>query len=213
MPAADAERRLAAIVAIETADFARLFKADEAGALAVQKEHREACFPIGSRRGARLVRAASAGLILEIPVVNEAIDFAIEIQALMVERNIGVPIDRQQYCRIGIDHGEVIVDGAEVGGNGVNVAVRLRALAEPGGICISEAVRSQVSDREGFEIEPMGDVAAENVAQPVQVYRIRTDGEESNRHAGNPARPFRPIVAAAILLVILLVGAASAWFL
>ncbi len=127
------ERRLAAIVAIDVAGYSRLMGADEDGTLAALKGHRTATTPIGERHGGRVVSTAGDGELWEFPSVTEAVQCMVEFQAIMAERNKGVAAERQMLLRIGINLGDVMIDGDDIHGDGVNVAARLEALAEPGG--------------------------------------------------------------------------------
>ena len=134
------QRKLAAIVAIDVAGYSRLMGADEDGTLAAMKGHREAAVPIGEKHGGRMVGTAGDGELWEFPSVTEAIASAIEIQALIAERNTDISDDRKMLYRIGINLGDVMIDGDDIYGEGINVAARLEALAEPGGICVSQEV-------------------------------------------------------------------------
>ena len=143
----EAQRRLAAIVAIDVAGYSRLMGRDEQGTLQRLKEHRAITDPIGTEHGARIVGTSDDGLLLEFPSVVEAVNFSLAAQAVMAERNAGLPGDDKMLYRIGINLGDVLVDGDDIYGDGVNVAARLEGLAEPGGICVSRMVRDGVRDR------------------------------------------------------------------
>lgn len=212
MPEGSTERRLAVIVAIEVAGYARLIRADEAGILAALKGHREACHQINVRHGGRFVGAAGDGYFLEFPSVTEAVDYSVETIALMVERNAGVPVDKRILFNIGIEHGEILIDGLDFDGDAVKVAARLQALAEFGDICISGTVRDNLGDRMDIKFDDIGEAEVKNIARPVQAFRVLADGEEAGQSSLKPSRPKRQIAVAAIGLVVLLVGAGLVWW-
>src|SRR5208283_459016 len=168
------ERRLAAIPAADVAGYSRLMGADEEGTLAALKAiRRELTDPkIDEHRG-RIVKTTGDGLLVQFASVVDAVRCAVEIQREMAARNASVPETRRIEFRIGINLGDIIIDEHDIYGNGVNVAARLEARAEPGGICISRVVRDQVSDKLDFAFEDMGEQQVKNIARPVHVYRIR----------------------------------------
>jgi adenylate cyclase len=170
------QRRLAAIVAIDVAGYSRLMGADEEGTLATLKAHREAVTPIVQQHGGRIVGTAGDGLLLEFPSVTEAVLCATKVQPLMAERNNDIPADRKMLYRVGINLGDVMIDGDDVYGDGVNIAARLEALAEPGGVCISQTVLEHVQDRVDALFQDMGEIEVKNIARPVRVWRWRPDG-------------------------------------
>jgi TolB-like protein/Flp pilus assembly protein TadD len=179
-----AERRLAAIVAIDVAGYSRLMGADEAGTLAALKGHRAAIEPIGQKHGGRIVGIAGDGLLLEFPSVVEAASFAVETQGVMAERNADIVDDQKMLYRIGINLGDVLVDGDDIYGDGVNVAARLEGLAEPGGICISGSVHEQVHDKIDIAFDDRGDVEVKNITRPVHVWRWVAEGQAAASPAG-----------------------------
>ena len=133
------ERRLAAILAADIAGYSRLMGADEEGTLARLKAHRrELIDPKISEHRGRIVKTTGDGILLEFPSVVEAVSCALAVQRGMVERNAGIPEGQRITFRIGVNLGDVIVEDGDIHGDGVNIAARLEALAEPGGICISE---------------------------------------------------------------------------
>ena len=141
----EVERRLAAIVAADMVGYSRLMEADEVGTLARLKTHRlELIDPAIAKNRGRIIKTAGDGMLIEFQSVADAMQCAIEIQRRMVSRNADVPAARWIQFRIGINLGDVIVEDGDVFGDGVNVAARLQELAEPGGICVSRAVRDQV---------------------------------------------------------------------
>src|SRR6516164_3251742 len=152
------ERRLAAIVAAGVVGYSRLMGGDESGTLAALKAHRrELIDPKIAEYGGRIVKTTGDGLLLEFPSIVDAIRCAVEFQRGMAERNIGVAADRQIEFRIGINVGDIIVDRGDIYGDGVNIAARLEALAEPGGICVSAIVRDQARVDLGVEFTDLGE--------------------------------------------------------
>src|SRR5437870_8539817 len=145
------ERRLAAIMAVDVVGYSRLMGEDEEGTLAALKAiRRELGEPkIDEHRG-RIVKTTGDGLLVEFPSVVDAVCCAVELQREMALRNDGVPKDRRIEFRIGINLGDIIIDGDDIYGDGVKVAARLEALAEPGDICVSRVVRDEVSDKLDF---------------------------------------------------------------
>jgi adenylate cyclase len=166
-------RRLAAIVSADVAGYSRLMGRDESGTLTTLKAHRrELIDPKIAEYGGRLVKTTGDGLLLEFPSVVEAVRCAVDVQRGMAERNAGVPPERRIEFRIGINVGDIILDGEDIYGDGVNVAARLQALAEPGQIFVSKVVRDQVLDKLGFVFEELGAQQVKNIVRPVEVYRI-----------------------------------------
>jgi adenylate cyclase len=166
-------RRLAAILAADVAGYSRLMGADEEGTLAALKAiRRELAYPKVKEHHGRIVKTTGDGLLLEFASVVDAVRCAVEVQREMAERNADVPPDRRLELRMGINLGDIIKDGRDIYGDGVNVAARLEALAEPGGICVSRVVRDQVRDKLDFAFEDMGEQQVKNIARPVRVHRV-----------------------------------------
>ena len=173
-------RRLAAILAADVAGYSRLMGADEEGTLAELKAIRgELSDPKVKEHRGRIVKTTGDGLLIEFASVVDAVRCAVEVQRAMAERNADVPLDRRIELRMGINLGDIIRDGRDIYGDGVNVAARLKALAEPGGICVSRVVRDQVRDKLGFSFEDMGEQQVKNITRPIRVHRIVL-GEKSN---------------------------------
>jgi len=167
------ERRLAAILAADVAGYSRLMGADEEGTLAALKAiRREVCDPTIAEHRGRIVKTTGDGLLVEFASVVDAVRCAVEVQREMAPRNDAVPSERRIEFRIGINLGDIIIDEQDIYGDGVNVAARLEALAEPGGICVSRVVRDQVRDKVDFGFEDLGEQQVKNIARPVHVYRI-----------------------------------------
>jgi adenylate cyclase len=203
------ERRLAAILAADVAGYSRLMGADEEGTHERLRAHLGQLVDpkIKEHRG-RTVKNTGDGMLVEFPSVVDAVRCAVEVQREMAERNADVPVERRIEFRIGINLGDVIVEGGDIFGDGVNVAARLEALAEPGGICVSRVVRDQVRDRLDYTFEDMGEQQVKNIARPVRVYALRPQGVAAPPVPGLPARPSRrgraiigTVVAAALVVV------------
>jgi adenylate cyclase len=198
------ERRLAAILAADVAGYSRLIGADEEGTLAALKAiRRELGDPkIAGHRG-RVVKTTGDGLLVEFPSVVDAVRCAVEVQRGMAARNADVPVARRIEFRIGVNLGDVVIEEGDILGDGVNVAARLEALAEPGGICVSRVVRDQVRDRIDLAFEDLGERQLKNIARPVRVYRVQPKsplpvppplaGEGSARSARVGAEPPLPL--------------------
>lgn len=169
------ERRLAAVLAADMVGFSRLMEVDEAGTLARLKTHRvELIDPAIAKNRGVIIKTTGDGMLAEFHSVVDAVLCAAEVQRRMARRNADVPPPRWIQFRIGINLGDVIVDQNDIFGDGVNIAARLEALAEPGGICVSGAVRDQVGDRlDGVQFDDLGEQNVKNIARPIRVFRIR----------------------------------------
>src|SRR5215468_4129297 len=175
------QRRLAAIVSADVAGYSRLMGRDESGTLAALKAHRrELIDPKIAEYGGRIVKTTGDGLLLEFPSVVEAVRCAVDVQRGMAERNAGVAADHRIEFRVGVNVGDIIIDGEDIYGDGVNVAARLQTLAEPGSICVSRAVRDQVMDKLNFAFEDLGAQHVKNIARPIEAYRVALGGTSAN---------------------------------
>ena len=173
------KRRLAAILAADVVGYSRLMGEDEAGTLARFKDHRAGLIdPNIAEHHGRIVKVMGDGLLVEFASVVEAVGCAVEIQRGMVARNADVPDDRRIDLRIGINLGDVIVDDDDIHGDGVNVAARLEALADPGGVCISGDAYRQVRGKIEAEFEDLGEQQLKNISEPVSVWRWLGEGQE-----------------------------------
>ena len=188
------ERRLAAILAADVAGYSRLMGVDEEGTLAALKAiRRELVDPKITEHRGRIVKTTGDGALVEFASVVDAVRCAVEIQREMAERNADVPADRRIDFRIGINLGDIISDDNDIYGDGVNVAARLEALAEPGGICVSRVVRDQVRDKLDFTFDDQGDQQVKNIARPVRVYLIRPGESSQTGIAGAPDKASLPL--------------------
>jgi class 3 adenylate cyclase/TolB-like protein len=168
------ERRLAAILAADVVGCSRLMGSDEAGTLARLKSHRrELIDPSIAEYKGRIVKTTGDGILIELPSVVEAVACAVTVQSGMAERNAVTPEEQRIVFRVGINLGDIIIDGDDIHGNGVNIAARLEAISEPGGICISGIVHDQVRDKLDLAFQDMGKQALKNIARPLRVYRVR----------------------------------------
>src|SRR5262245_1069924 len=149
-----AVRRLAAILAADVAGYSRLMGADEEGTHErLKAHHRELVGPKIREHSGRMVKTTGDGMLAEFPSVVDAARCAAELQRAMIDRDAGIPEERRIRFRIGINLGDVIVEDGDIFGDGVNVAARLEALAEPGGICISRTVRDQIRDKLAYPFQ------------------------------------------------------------
>lgn len=167
------ERRLTAILAADVVGFSRLMGANEVGTLAALKAHRRELVDVKiAEHHGRIVKLTGDGMLTEFASVVSAVSCAIEIQEGMAVRNLGLPEDRVIQLRIGVNLGDVIVEGDDIFGDGVNVAARLESLAKPGGVAVSSSVREQVGSRLAVAFADAGEHTLKNIAQPVRVYEI-----------------------------------------
>lgn len=186
MTEARVERRLAAILAADVASYSRLMGADEEGTLAALQAHRrETLDPkIAAHRG-RIVKTTGDGLLIEFASVVDATRCALEIQLDITERNISVPQNKRLEFRIGINIGDVIIEGDDLFGDGVNVASRLEGVAEPGGIVISAAAHDAVLNRVKAEFRDLGGLLLKNIERPVRAFQVLF-GPGDNTNAASP---------------------------
>jgi adenylate cyclase len=214
------ERRLAAILAADVAGYSRLMGVDEEGTLARLKAHRrELVNPKLEEHRGRLVKTTGDGLLVEFPSVVDAVRCAVELQRAMIDCNTGIPEDRRIVFRIGVNLGDVIIDDDDIYGDGVNIAARLEALAEPGGICISRAVRNQIRDKLPYAFEDMGEQIVKNIARPVRAYAMSGAAVASTPLRAAQAQPHRPSLGSglrrapmlALMLALIALGSAVWW--
>src|SRR6516225_6805788 len=172
-----ATRRLAAILAADVVGYSRLMGADEEGTHERFKAHLvELLEPkIGEHHG-RVVKTTGDGVLAEFASVVDAVRCAGEIQHAMADRDLDLAEERRLRFRIGVNLGDVIADGGDIYGDGVNIAVRLEGLAVPGSVCVSGTVREHVGDRLPYAFEDRGEQSAKNIARPGRVYVLRPEG-------------------------------------
>jgi adenylate cyclase len=171
-----AVRRLAAILAADVAGYSRLMGTDEEGTHERLKAHRlELIDPKIREHSGRIVKTTGDGMLVEFPSVVDAVRCAAEVQRAMIDRAAGIPEDRRIRFRVGINLGDIIVEDDDIFGDGVNVAARLEALSDPGGLCISRTVREQIRDKLVYGFEDLGEQSVKNIARPVRVYALRSE--------------------------------------
>ena len=182
------ERRLAAVLAADVVGYRRLMEVDEAGTLARLKSVRlELIDPAIDKCRGRIIKTSGDGILVEFQSVTEALRCAVDFQERMARRNRDMPASRTLLYRIGINLGDVIVERGDIFGDGVNIAARLEELAEPGGICVSAAVRDQVGDRLDVRYEDLGDRQVKNINRPIHVFKVLIADLTSERQAASPA--------------------------
>jgi adenylate cyclase len=181
MEAQHNRRKLAAILAADVAGYSRLMSHDEEGTLRRLQEHLgELVEPHIKAHQGRIVKRTGDGLLVDFASAIEAMRCAVAIQAGMAERNLTAPESRRIEFRIGINVGDIIIEGEDIYGDGVNMAARLEGIAEPGAIFVSRAVRDLVRDKLEVLLEDLGEVPVKNIARPVRVFRIaRAEGARS----------------------------------
>ena len=195
MKPSQVDRRLSAILAADVVGYSRLMGNDEEGTLEVLKKIRaEIIDPeIGKNHG-RIVKTSGDGMLVEFPSVVDALRCAVEVQREIAKRNEEAPEARRLQLRMGVNMGDVIVDGDDIFGDGVNVASRLEGLAEPGGICVSRSVWELVRGRLPIDFDDQGEMTVKNIARPIRVYRVvRGDIERPQRATGDSPRPDKSI--------------------
>jgi class 3 adenylate cyclase/TolB-like protein/tetratricopeptide (TPR) repeat protein len=214
------ERRLAAILAADMAGYSRLMGADEEGTLDRLKTLcRELVDPKLEEHRGRLVKTTGDGLLVEFSSVVDAVRCAVELQRAMIDCNTGIPEDRRIVFRIGVNLGDVIIDHGDIYGDGVNIAARLEALAEPSGVCISRAVRNQIRDKLPYAFGDMGERNVKNIARPVRAYAMSAAAVALTPLRAAEAQPRRPSQGSgrrrarmlAVMLALIALGSAVWW--
>jgi adenylate cyclase len=207
-----AARRLAAIMAIDVVGYSRLMGEDEAGTAQAVREHREAARPIVAGPGGRIVKTMGDGLLLEFPSVVAAVECAIAIQKLMIERNADIPEAKRIVYRIGVNLGDVLIEGDDILGDGVNIAARLEAECEPGGVLISSAAYDQTRGKIDAGFVDVGEKTLKNIAAPVRVYSLQV-GVPAVARSKRPSSKTRsaPAVSAVTIAALSVILALGAW--
>jgi TolB-like protein/class 3 adenylate cyclase len=177
-------RRLAAVVAADVAGYSRLMGLDEVGTARTLREHRKVTDALVAKHGGRLVKTTGDGVLLEFPSLVDAVECAMAVQAVMAERNQGIPEDRRMLLRIGINLGDILIEGDDILGDGVNVAARLEGIAEPGGICVSSSAYEHVRGKVNAEFADLGEQSLKNIARPVRAYAVVWNGLHRNTGRG-----------------------------
>jgi TolB-like protein/Flp pilus assembly protein TadD len=169
---------------------------DEVGTARALREHRKVTDALVAKHGGRLVKTTGDGVLLEFPSVVDAVECAVAVQAVMVERNQGVPEDRRMLFRIGINLGDILIEGDDILGDGVNVAARLEGIAEPGGICISSSAYEQVRGKVPVEFTDLGEQTFKNIARPIRAYAV---GLNANADQAAPTKSSAPSLSIVVL--------------
>src|SRR4051794_16993723 len=209
MAAPRIDRRLTAVLAADVVGYSRLVQRDEQGTLGRLKAHRgELVEPLVAEHGGRIVKLMGDGILCEFPSAVHAVSCAVAIQRGMAEREAAVLQAERIRFRIGINVGDVVHEGGDILGDGVNVAARLEALAEPGGVLLARNVHNQIKDKLAFRFEPAGRHRVKNIAEPIEVWRV-APGEVAARAARRRSRWSRP--AAALASLLLFVAGAAGW--
>jgi len=190
-------RRLAAIMAADVVGYSRLMEQDEAGTLAALKERRKGILqPLVAQHEGRIVKVMGDGVLVEFASAVNAVACAVELQKQMATANDGVADDRRIVLRIGINVGDVVVEGGDLYGDGIIIAVRMQAMAEPGGVCLSASVREQVGNKLPVGFEDLGPCEVKNISKPVQVFRVTIDSPIVERTAAaRQPLPWKPSIA------------------
>jgi class 3 adenylate cyclase/pimeloyl-ACP methyl ester carboxylesterase len=194
------QRRLAAILAADVVGYSRLMGADEIGTLTSLKSHRRELIDSAiAKHSGRIVKTTGDGMLVEFASVVDAVSCAVNIQRGMVRRNAGITEDNQIVLRIGINVGDIIIDGDDIFGDGVNIAARLETLCEPGGVCISRTANDQIRDKLSLAFADLGEQAVKNISRAVGVYGLTAKDIEAlpgsvaaSPNESAPAEPTRP---------------------
>jgi TolB-like protein len=191
-----AQRRLAAILAADVVGYSRLIEQDEAGTLAALRERRKSILqPLTAEHHGRVVKVMGDGVLVEFASAVNAVACAVELQKRMTATNQTLPEDRRIVLRIGINLGDLVVEGGDLFGDGVIIAVRLQAMAESGGICVSGSVHEQIGNKLPLTFEDIGPCEVKNIAKPVRVLRVRAGALEPERARESQPQRAEPCIA------------------
>jgi adenylate cyclase len=168
------ERRLAAIVAADVAGYSRLMGLDEVGTARTLRAHRKITDALVAKHGGRIVKTTGDGVLLEFPSVVDAVECGVAVQAVMAERNEGVPAERRMLFRLGINLGDILIEGDDILGDGVNIAARIENECEPGGVYLSDDAFRQVRGKTTLVFDDLGERQLKNIDRPVRVYAAKS---------------------------------------
>jgi TolB-like protein/class 3 adenylate cyclase len=208
------ERRLAAILAADVAGYSRLMEADEEATVRALSACRQVIDGLVADHGGRVFGSAGDSVVAEFPSPVEAVRCAVDIQRELEAHEVDLPEDRRMRFRIGVNLGDVIVEGDNVLGDGVNIAARLETLADAGGICLSRPVFDQIKKQRDLGYEYLGEHEVKNIAEPVRVYRVLSEPEAAGRIIGETRRAkhaWKRVALAAAVVVLIGVAAAVTW--
>ena len=205
------ERKLAVIFAADVAEYSRLMGLDEVGTLRRLQAHRAILDPLIAAHHGRIFNTAGDSVMADFASPVDAVECAVAVQAAIANENASRPPGEQMRFRIGVHLGDVIVEGANLFGDGVNIAARLQALAEPGGICLSGAVRDQIGSRLPVAFTPLGEQRVKNIAEPVRAFKVA--GISGDRAVISVAERRMRVLGAAAAAIILIAAGGGAWWL
>jgi class 3 adenylate cyclase len=210
-------RKLAAILSADVVGYSRLMHADEAGTVRRVQEYKGAMSELIRQHRGRVVDSPGDNLLAEFASVVDAVQCAVAVQKGFQDRNAALPEDRRMQFRIGINLGDVIEEGEQIFGDGVNIAARLEGLAEPGGICISASAYEQIEDKLPIHCEYLGEHVVKNISKPIRAYRARMqwegkDGEKVVAAGGRPGWDRRMTIVLAISLLLVLAIVVGGYF-
>src|SRR5262247_3845860 len=172
-------RKLAAILSADVAGYSRLMGEDEEATIHTLKLYRGIIDTVVQQHRGRVVDSPGDNLLAEFPSVLEAVQCAVAIQQEINARNMELPVQRRMQLRLGINLGDIITEGQQIYGDGINIAARLESLAEAGGICISGTVYDQIKSKLTLQYENLGEQSVKNIAEPVRVYRIKLEADST----------------------------------
>src|SRR6266436_7915211 len=183
------ERKLTAILCADVYGYSRLMGEDEEPRLRTLSSYRKLIDLLIEQHHGRFVNSAGDSVLAEFASVVNAVQCAVEIQTMLKAKNANLPPERRMEFRIGVNLGDVMVDGEQIYGDGVNVAARLAGLADPGGICISDTVHAQIKNKLALAYEDAGEQEVKNIARPVRVLRVMLEGEAATRTTTKAKEP------------------------
>ena len=211
MPGEDFKRKLAAILHADVKGYSRLIGEDEEATVGTLRIYREAMGLVIRKHRGRVVHGSGDSLLAEFVSVVDAVRSAVEIQEELKARNAQLPENRKVEFRIGINLGDVIEEGEDLHGDGVNIAARIESLADPGGICIASGAYDQVKKKLALGYEYLGEHTVKNIAEPVRVYKVITDPEAVGKVIGEKRPEPRRGQRAWYLAYVILLLADSRW--
>jgi adenylate cyclase len=180
-------------LAADVAGYSRLMGADEVGTARTLREHRAVIDALVAKHGGRIVKTTGDGVLLEFPSVVDAVECAVAVQAVMVERNEGVPAERRMLLRIGINLGDILIEGEDILGDGVNIAARIENECDAGGVYLSDDAYRQVRGKTSIAFDDLGERSLKNIDRPVRLYAVRSASFSTETAAKSPAEALKPL--------------------